>query len=104
MKPYITFSAVTGEGEDALIENLLSICGACNTEGLNIALNERQLDLAIMAEEALGRIQQMVHQKLPWDFWTIDLRESISKLGEIYGKDLNEDLLNRIFSRFCIGK
>tara|TARA_Y100001968_G_scaffold332299_1_gene389926 strand:+ start:14317 stop:15684 length:1368 start_codon:yes stop_codon:yes gene_type:complete len=104
MKPYISISALTGEGEYDLVKNLLSISGAYNTEDLNLSLNERQLDLAIAAEAALGRIQDMVHEKLPWDFWTIDLREAINKLGELAGEEITESLLDKIFSRFCIGK
>tara|TARA_Y100001968_G_C19401272_1_gene741150 strand:+ start:99 stop:1466 length:1368 start_codon:yes stop_codon:yes gene_type:complete len=104
MKPYITFSALTGQGEDDLVKNLLKICGACDTESLNVALNERQLDLAIIAEAALGRIEETSNQKLPWDFWTIDIREAINKLGELSGEEITESLLDRIFSRFCIGK
>ena len=104
MKPYITFSALTGQGEEDLIKNLLTICGACDTEALNVALNQRQLDLAIFAEAALGRIKETNDQQLPWDFWTIDVREAINKLGELSGEEITEPLLDRIFSRFCIGK
>ncbi len=102
--PYIKVSALTGEGEEALINKLLNICGVHETQGLKIALNERQSDLAGMAANALERITEVANQKLPWDFWTIDLKEAINVLGEITGDEVTETLLDRIFSRFCIGK
>ena len=67
-------------------------------------LNERQRELAAMAVAALQRTKEASDQKLPWDFWTIDLREAIHHLGEITGDEITEALLDRIFSRFCIGK
>ncbi len=104
MEPYVTFSAITGEGEEALIHALLKICGAHETQAIQIALNERQRDLAAKATAALERTKEVASQELPWDFWTIDLREAIQSLGEITGHEITEALLDRIFSRFCIGK
>ncbi|WP_320666487.1 tRNA uridine-5-carboxymethylaminomethyl(34) synthesis GTPase MnmE [Prochlorococcus sp. MIT 1307] len=104
IKPDLIFSALTGEGEEPFIQSLLHICGANETQGLQIALNERQKDLAASAAAALKRTEEVANQQLPWDFWTIDLREAIHSLGEITGIEVTEALLDRIFSRFCIGK
>ncbi len=103
-KPDICVSALTGEGEAALIDALLEICGLHPAQSLEIALNERQRELALIAATALERTQEVADQNLPWDFWTIDLREAIYALNEVTGDDISEDLLDRIFSRFCIGK
>ena len=104
MRPDVTFSALTGEGEEVLIHALLKICGAHECQGVQLALNERQRDLAAIAAVALERTKEVANQELPWDFWTIDLREAIQSLGEITGSEITETLLDRIFSRFCIGK
>ncbi len=101
---YVTYSAHTNEGEQALIAELLEKCGTAQTEGLIFALNERQRDLATLAAAALERTKEVAKQKLPWDFWSIDLREAIKKLGELTGEEITEPVLDRIFSRFCIGK
>ncbi len=100
----VIISAKTGEGEESLINCLLQLCGSSKTHGLDIALNERQLDLAQSAIESLKNIDKVYDEKLPWDFWTIDLRQAINHLGELTGEDLTENLLDNIFSKFCIGK
>jgi len=100
----LIISAKTGQGEDDLINSLLKLCGSSKIHGLDIALNERQLDLAKLAMESLENIDKVFEEKLPWDFWTIDLRQAIHHLGELTGDDLTESLLDNIFSKFCIGK
>lgn len=102
--PDVTLSALTGQGEEALIEAVLKACGASEAQGLVVALNQRQQDLAADAAIALARSKEAAEQNLPWDFWTIDLRQAIRSLGEITGEEITEAVLDRIFSRFCIGK
>ena len=100
----VHLSAVTGVGEAQLVQALLERCGALSNGSLLLALNQRQADLARVAAAALDRSEQVAADGLPWDFWTIDLREAIHSLGEITGEELTESVLDRIFSRFCIGK
>ena len=100
----VQLSALEGTGEADLVQALLERCGAAGTEGVLLALNQRQRDLAAQAAEALARSQEVAAQQLPWDFWTIDLRDAIRALGEITGEELTEAVLDRVFSRFCIGK
>lgn len=102
--PDVILSALTGDGEEELIQAVLKACGASEAQGLVVALNQRQRDLAALAAAALARSQEVAEHQLPWDFWTIDLRQAIHCLGEITGEEITEAVLDRIFSRFCIGK
>jgi len=101
----LAISARGGLGLAELSTKLLQLCGLSGEgQGLLIALNQRQGDLAAAASAALERSQQAARDGLPWDFWTIDLREAIRALGEITGAEITEAVLDRVFSRFCIGK
>ena len=82
----------------------MDICGATEANGLLASLNERQKDLAASAIASLEHLKQVESDNLPWDFWTIDIRQAIFSLGEITGEEITDALLDRIFSRFCIGK
>ena len=101
---HVAFSALTGAGRDQLVAELLRRCGARPLEGAQVALNARQRDLAAAAALSLGASLEAAAQQLPWDFWTIDLRAAVRALGEITGETVSEAVLDRVFSRFCIGK
>jgi tRNA modification GTPase len=73
-------------------------------QNLDFAINQRQAAILTEAQLALAQVQQTVKEQLPLDFWTIDLRLAIQALGQITGDNVTESVLDRIFSRFCIGK
>ncbi len=102
--PLVTISALTGAGRDGLVAALLGLCGAAEIQGLQVALNGRQRELAAAAATSLERSLETAALGLPWDFWTIDLRGAIAGLGAITGEEVSEAVLERIFARFCIGK
>jgi tRNA modification GTPase len=100
----VCISALTGAGESELVALLLARCGHSDPQGVQLALNRRQQDLAAAAAASLGASLDAARQQLPWDFWTIDLRAAVRALGEITGEEVSEAVLDRVFSRFCIGK
>ncbi|AFY44827.1 tRNA uridine-5-carboxymethylaminomethyl(34) synthesis GTPase MnmE [Nostoc sp. PCC 7107] len=71
---------------------------------MDLAINQRQAAALTQAKISLEQVQATISQQLPLDFWTIDLRGAIQALGEITGEEVTESVLDRIFSRFCIGK
>ncbi len=100
-------SAKTKDGSEALIAALIEeikrgIGG--NEDGSNIVTNERQRSCLNRAHEALTQCQKIIDEKLPLEIISADLRRALSALEEIIGKTHTEDILGRIFSKFCIGK
>ena len=100
----VRISALTGDGQEALVDALLRGCGRSGDQGVQVALNRRQRDLAAAAAASLSASLEAAAAALPWDFWTIDLRAAVRSLGEITGQEVSEAVLDRVFSRFCIGK
>jgi tRNA modification GTPase len=100
----------TAAAQDLGIDRLESAILATISDGklhaanIDIAINQRQSAALIRAQTALQQVLITVKDRLPLDFWTIDLRDAIQALGEVTGEEVTESVLDRIFSRFCIGK
>lgn len=90
------------ELETAILETVQT--QSLQAANLDWAINQRQAAALQKAQAALEHVQVAMADQLPLDFWTIDLRGAIQSLGEITGEDITESVLDRIFSRFCIGK
>jgi tRNA modification GTPase len=88
--------------ESAILATISS--GKLHAANIDIAINQRQAAALIRAQTALQQVLTTVRDRLPLDFWTIDLRDAIGALGEVTGEEVTESVLDRIFSRFCIGK
>ena len=88
--------------ETAILEQVE--IGNIEASDMDLAINQRQEAALIQAKTSLEQVQITIEQELPFDFWTIDLRGAINALGEITGEEVTESVLDRIFSKFCIGK
>ena len=66
--------------------------------------NERHLEALSNALKSLDMVKDSVSNQMPEDFYSIDLMAAYEELGKILGENLGEDLINTIFSEFCMGK
>ncbi|MEM8642680.1 MAG: tRNA uridine-5-carboxymethylaminomethyl(34) synthesis GTPase MnmE [Cyanobacteria bacterium P01_G01_bin.54] len=98
--------AAQGQGIPDLEQAILATVqtGQLHAGNLELAINQRQAAALTQAQTALQRVQETIATALPLDFWTIDLRSAIAALDEIIGEGVTESVLDRVFSRFCIGK
>ncbi|AOY78502.1 tRNA uridine-5-carboxymethylaminomethyl(34) synthesis GTPase MnmE [Moorena producens JHB] len=99
-------AAAYNQGIDGLEKAILDAVNRGNLQAadLDLAINQRQAAALTRAKMSLEQVQETIAKELPLDFWTIDLRGAIQALGEITGEEVTESVLDRIFSRFCIGK
>ena len=104
--PTVKTAASQNQGiEDLELAILQSIQqDAIAAANLDLAINQRQKACLIRVVQSLDNVQITIADQLPLDFWTIDLRDAISAIGEITGEEVTESVLDQIFSRFCIGK
>lgn len=66
--------------------------------------NLRHIQLLDQAAEDLDRALGMIRRREPLDFIEVDVRSAFDALGEIVGETVNDEILNEVFSRFCLGK
>ena len=66
--------------------------------------NMRQKEALINARDSLIKVNKSIEDEMSEDFYSIDLMNSYSYLGEIIGQEVDEDLVDEIFSKFCMGK
>jgi len=102
----IEVSAVTGAGLDALRAALAGVLGAADG-GPSLAAtvaNPRHVEALERARAALERAAGAAREGLPGEIVALEVRESLACIGEVSGRVLGADLLDRIFGRFCVGK
>lgn len=105
-KPIVEISAKTGEGLDELEDTITKMFFSANIS-MNeevFVTNTRHRQAIIDAIESLKQVQTSIENDMPEDFFSIDLMDACSSLGLITGESMQEDLVNRIFSEFCMGK
>ena len=105
-KPILSISAKNNTGIhelEELIEEMF-FSGKLSFNDEVYITNIRQKNALAEAESSLKMVLQSINDGMPEDFFTIDMMNAYETLGTIIGESVGEDLVNEIFSKFCMGK
>ena len=103
-KDFVFISASNRTHLDQLKERILSRYHLDVTPGDVVVTNLRHYHNLVKTHEALDRVIEGIDNGVTGDLLALDIRDALHYLGEITGKVTTEDLLDNIFSKFCIGK
>ena len=103
---WVGVSASTGQGMDRLVQAIrdMIVGRVPEPKGQELVPNLRQRDLLDRVMQALEEASQALASGMPPDVVLVSVHEAVNRLGEITGEISTEDVLDRIFSQFCIGK
>jgi len=104
--PVVVASMVDGTGMDDLADRIESLAAGGEISANNEVLltNARHRQLIEDAVLGLDSAESAYKGGMPLDLVTIDIRDAAEALGRITGESVSEDVVNEIFSRFCVGK
>jgi len=103
---FIPISAATGAGfdklEDIIAAKAMGNARLCTEEA--VIDSQRQKELIDRALDAIGRVRSGMDIKMPLDVVAVDIGDAVNALGELTGEVTNSDILENMFSHFCVGK
>jgi tRNA modification GTPase len=104
--PCVDISCASGQGIEALKDAIKELVwsGEIKAEMLQVMINSRHQDALNRARTAAQQTLDALHAGATLELAAMDLRIAVNAVGEIVGKTATEDLLDSIFSQFCIGK
>lgn len=105
--PTVFLSCRSGDGLSLLRDSIVTLLGGSLQGDLAqevVFSDRRHRDALLRSRQSLMRFQSALSEGLSPEFPALDLREALDFLGEILGRTTPDDILDRIFSRFCIGK
>ena len=104
--PFIKLSAKTGDGLDdltSLIETMFNL-GEISARDSNAITNLRHKEALTKAYNSISSAIEALGDSIPYDIVSIDLTDCATHLGEITGKTVSDEIVDKIFARFCLGK
>ena len=104
--PVVDVSCVSGAGLEALKDAIKELvwAGEIHTGLLQVMINSRHQGALQRGRAATSRAAAALRAAVTLELVALDLREAAAAVGEIVGKTTTEDLLDSIFSTFCLGK
>ncbi len=105
-KPVVKISAKTKEGLEDLYEQILKMFKLNEIEinGGEVITNIRHKNQIRKSIDALEQAKKGIEIEMPIDVVAVSLKEALEDLSEITGENVSEDIINNIFSKFCLGK
>lgn len=105
-QPLIMTSAKMEQGIELLEKAIADIffAGRVQQDDLTYVSNARHIHLLRQAERAIDDALAGIDQLMPVDMIQIDIKKAWELLGEVIGESVGEDLIDQIFSQFCLGK
>ena len=104
--PVVGVCCVSGEGLEILKDSIKNLiwAGEINADMLQVMINSRHQEALHRARTSTQRSLEALRTNLTLELAAMDLRIATNAVGEIVGKTSTEDLLDSIFSQFCLGK
>ena len=105
-KDIVKISALERKGIEEIYDKILKLydLNKINIEGENIVTNARHQNLINQSLISLEKAINTIDSGMPLDIIAIDVKDILENLGKITGKNVSEDVINEIFSKFCLGK
>ncbi len=102
----VKISTKTGDGLEQLENKIEELFNTKNldTENEIIITNIRHKDLISKTIKGLNSAIETIETGIPIDMISINIKDAIKSLGEMLGESVSEDVLNKIFEKFCVGK
>lgn len=101
----IYMSAKNGDGADKLIEAVKRICAVGNINSADALIyNERQRSLTKKAMDSVDEAIEAIHIGMTFDAVTVSIEEAVAYLCELTGERVTDEVVDKVFHTFCVGK
>lgn len=100
----IEISAKNGTGMEELVQKIVEYASKDTKENESVITNERHIECLLRCKESIERALNSAELNMPVDMLAIDITEAIGDLGEITGQTVSQEIVDKVFHNFCLGK